>query len=297
MIFPFFPLSNAGPENQTLEFLPGFSSIRAMDLPEGIISGPLDSPFPIMLDKMGKTLPKATVVAINSYEELDLIVVETLKSRLHKFLNVGPSNLTSPPPVSDPHGCLPWLNERENASVIYVSFGSMITPPRSEVIALAEALEAIGFPFLWSFRGNAEEQLPKGFVERTKSYGKVVPWAPQIKILEHSSLCVFVTHCGWNSTIESITGGVPMVCRPVFADQVLNRRIIETAWGIGVGVEGGKFTKDETVNALKKVLSSEEGKRMRENVGVLKKLAFKAVESDGSSIKNFKALVEVVTRT
>ncbi|GAY48419.1 hypothetical protein CUMW_111500 [Citrus unshiu] len=147
-----------------------------------------------------------------------------------------------------------------------------------------------------SLRGNAGNNCQKGCFRKNKSYGKVVPWLSIENLGTFIQFVYFVTHCGWNSTIEAITARA-MVCRPVFADQALNQRIIETAWGIGVGVEGEKFTKDETVNALKQVLSSEEGKRMRENVGALKKLAFKAAESDGSSTKNFKALVEVVNMT
>ncbi|KAJ4709369.1 Glycosyltransferase [Melia azedarach] len=283
------------PENKTLDFLPGFSSIRAKDLPEGIISGDIEGPFPEMLHKLGKAMPKATVVVSNHIEELDLTVVETLKSRLRRFLNIGSFTSTTSQP--DPHGCLQWLNQREKSSVVYISFSTVMAPPAAELTALAEGLEELGLPFLWSFRGNAEEQLPKGFVERTSAYGKLVPWTPQPEVLAHSSVGVFVTHSGWNSVTESIAGGVPMVCRPIFGDQTLNWRTVEAVWGIGLGVEGGKLTKDGTVTALKVVLSSEEGKRMREKVGVLKELTIKAVEADGSSTKDFKALVEVVTKS
>nr|AHK12772.1 UDP-glycosyltransferase 2 [Litchi chinensis] len=286
-----------GPEDQTLEFLPGCSAIRAMDLPDGVVSGFLDSPFSRMLHKMGQMLPFASAVAINSFEEIDPIVVQTLKSRLPNLLNIGPFILRSPPPFSsDIHGCIDWLNQRPKASVAYICFGSVITPPPQELEALAEALEACQFPFLWSFRGKAEEMLPKGFLERTNDKGLIVPWAPQLKVLGHPSIGVFVTHCGWNSVTESIIGGVPMICRPFFAEQKLNQRTVEAVWGFGLAIEGGKFTKDGTMKALKVILSSEEGKLMREKVGVFKELAFKAVDSDGSSIKNFNFLVDFVTR-
>ena len=92
--------------------------------------------------------------------------------------------------------------------MVYVSFGTILTPPPTELVALAEALEAKKVPFLWSFREN--QDLVKG---KTGSLGKVVPWAPQQQVLVHPAVGVFVTHCGWNSLIESIAAGVPMICR------------------------------------------------------------------------------------
>ncbi|TXG61014.1 hypothetical protein EZV62_012377 [Acer yangbiense] len=285
-----------GPEDETLEFLPGFSAIRSGDLPEGTVSG-VDSPFATLLQKMGQMLPHASAVAMNSFEEIDPIVVQALKSRLPNLLNIGPFILKCPPPSSsDIHGCLEWLDQHPTSSVTYISFGSVITPPPHELKALAEALEECEFPFLWSFRGNVEEMLPEGFLERTKEKGLIVPWVPQLKVLAHPSVGVFVTHCGWNSVNESIIGGVPMICRAFFGEQKLNQRTVEAVWEFGVAIEGGKFTKNGAMEALKLILSSEKGKLMREKIGVLKKLAFEAMDTDGSSTANFNFLMEFITK-
>lgn len=160
---------------------------------------------------------------------------------------------------------------------------------------LAEALEESEFPYLWSFRGNPEKQFPPGFVERTRSKGKIVPWAPQQKILENPAVGVFLTHGGWNSILESIIGGVPMIFRPFFGEQKLNTRNVEAVWGFGLGLEGGTITKEGTKKALKFILCSEEGKKMREKISVQKELAHKAVQPNGSSVENFKTLVKVVS--
>ncbi|KAK6235924.1 UDP-glucuronosyl/UDP-glucosyltransferase - like 10 [Theobroma cacao] len=285
------------PEDKALDFLQDFSALRAADLPDGIISGSFDAPIPALLHKMGLALSRATAITANSYEDLDNTVVNMLKSSFKKFLNVGPFNLVSVPPMDDTHGCLDWLNKHEPASVVYISFGSVISPPPHELAVLSEALEESDLPYLWSFRGNPEQQLPRGFLERTSSKGKIVPWAPQLKLLQHPSVGVFVTHGGWNSVLESIIGGVPMIFRPFFGDQRLNTRTVEAVWGFGLGLEGGTFTKDGTIKALKFILSTEEGKRMREKIGVQKELAFKAVQPNGSSIENFKTLVKIVTTT
>ncbi|KAL0346018.1 UNVERIFIED_CONTAM: Anthocyanidin 3-O-glucosyltransferase UFGT [Sesamum radiatum] len=97
----------------------------------------------------------------------------------------------------------------------------------------------------------------------------------------------------WNSVMESITGGVPMICRPFFGDQMINRRRVEDVWGIGVGVEGGAFTKSGTVAALDIVLTKE-GKKMRENIEKLRECASRAVAENGSSTENLKSLVAIV---
>ncbi|KAI7979260.1 hypothetical protein LOK49_Contig430G00001 [Camellia lanceoleosa] len=249
-----------------------------------------------MLDNMGRMLPRATALAMNSFEEIDHTIIDDLKSKLKMVLNVGPFNLASPPqPFSDESGCIPWLDKPRASSVAYLCFGSILTPSPNELMAVAEALEAQKVPFLWSFRDSSKVQLLDKFLERTSTLGKIVPWSPQLQVLEHASVGVFITHAGWNSISESIAGGVPMICRPFFADQPLNGRLVEDIWKIGVNVEGGVFTKWGTMRALDLVFKAEQGKMMRENIGILKKKAREAVATDGSSTKNFKTLLEVVS--
>ncbi|GMI97547.1 UDP-glucosyl transferase 78D2 [Hibiscus trionum] len=284
-----------GSQDKPLDFLPDFSGLCVADLPDGIASGDLDAPIPALLHKMGQALPRATAIAANSYEDLDNTVVNILKQRFKLYLNVGPFNLVSSSTVDDSHGCLEWLSKNEPASVVYISFGSVITPPPHELQALCEALEECEFPFLWSFRGNPEKDLPQGFLARRRSKGKIVPWTPQQKILEHPSVGVFISHGGWNSVLESIVGGVPMIFRPFFGDQGLNTRTVEAVWGFGLGLEGGTLTKEGAMKALKLTLCSEQGKKMRDRIGVQKLLAYNALKPNGSSVENFKTLVKVAS--
>lgn len=285
-----------GHENQTLKFIPGMSQVRIRDLPEGVVFGNLESVFSRMLHRMGQMLPQATAVFINSFEELDLTTTNDLKSKLKKFLNIGPSNLISPPPTSDTSGCLSWLDRQKTATVAYISFGSVTTPLPNELVALAEALEASRVPFLWSLRDSIKVHLPRGFLEKTQANGMVVPWAPQMDILAHDAVGVFITHCGWNSLLESIAGGVPMICRPFFGDQRLNGRMVEDAWEVGLKVEDGIFTKKGVMSSLDLVLFQEKGNKMREKMKALKKLAEEAVRPTGGSTGNFKSLLLVVSR-
>lgn len=281
---------------ETLKSIPGMSKIHVVDLPEGIVSGNLDSFFSCMLHKMGMVLPQAAAVFINSFEELDPTITNDLKSKFKKFLNIGPFNLiSSPPPPPDTYGCIPWLDKQKVASVAYVSFGSFATLPPDELVALAEALEATKVPFIWSLKDHSKMHLPNGFLDRTKLHGIVVPWAPQLEVLAHGAVGVFMTHCGWNSLLESIAGGVPMICRPFFGDQRLNERVVEDVWEIGVKVEGGVFTKNGVINSLDQILSQEKGKKMRESIGALKELAKRATGPKGSSTNNFTALSNLVS--
>lgn len=289
----------AGRGNDVVKFIPGFSELRLGDLPTGILFGNLESPFAVMLHKMGRAFPKATAIVINSFEELDPELNRDLGSKFKMVLNVSPFNSKSlsslPPPYSDEYGCIPWLDNHRSASVAYIAFGTLATPPPVEIAALAEALEAYRTPFLWSLKDDSKEFLPEGFMKRTSELGKIVPWAPQEQVLSHSSVGVFVTHCGWNSVLESIAAGVPLIGRPFFGDHHLNAWEVENEWKIGVRLEGGVFTKNGTVSALELVLNHEKGKELREQIVKFKELFWKAVEPQGSSTQNFNTLLEAVT--
>ncbi|CAI9098570.1 OLC1v1035240C1 [Oldenlandia corymbosa var. corymbosa] len=282
-------------QDMALDFLPGMEAIHVSDLPYELLEGHLDKPFPKMLYNMIQAIPRATAVVINSFEGMDTTVVNDLRSKLEKVLTIGPLVLPSQK-LEDELGCLSWLDSRETASVAYISFGTFLRPPPDELLALAEAIEEKQIPYLWSFRNDPKNPLLDGFLERTNGIGKVVPWTPQLNVLAHSSIGVFVTHCGWSSVMEGVACGVPMICRPFFGDQKLNRRVIEDVWQIGVGIEGGVFTKKGMVNALDLVYSSENGSnKMRCKLNELKENAMKAVDENGSSSENFKTLLDIVT--
>jgi anthocyanidin 3-O-glucosyltransferase len=180
--------------------------------------------------------------------------------------------------------------EKKSGSVAYVGFGTLASLPREELIAVAEALQTTGVPFLWSLNDKSKEFLPKGFLEKTKTHGKVVPWTPQTQVLAHASIGVFVTHCGANSICESIANGIPLICRPFFGDHYMVGRMIKE-WGIGVGVEGGVITKNRLVKSLELVLGEEQGKVMREKAEALKEVVLKGVDSAKKDLNSLADLI------
>nr|AEB61484.1 UDP-glucosyltransferase [Consolida orientalis] len=284
--------------DEYLTFIPAMEKVRAGDLPDEILKGNLDSLFARLLHKAAQVMPQADVVVINSFEELEQDIVDHLKTKFQTCLTVGPFTIVAPSisDQHDPHGCLPWLDAQPKpSSVAYISFGTMATPPPQELKALAEGIEASGVPFLWSLKDSVKLHLPHGFLERTSERGKVVPWTPQSRLLRHPAVGVIVTHCGWNSIMESIMGAVPIVYRPFFGDHMLISRFVSDIWKIGVSAGDVVFTKDGVVNALDTILHKEEGKRIRESVGMWKLKATQVVGDSGSTTHNLDKLLKIVT--
>lgn len=283
--------------NGTLESIPGLSKMRIADVPDEVLNhgDSEETTFSRMLSQSGRLLPKANAIVVNFYEELNLpLLNQDLKSKFQNLLNVGFLTLPPPPSDSDPTGCLSWLDGQRAASVTYISFGTLATPSHEELAAMAEALEASGLPFLWSLRGNLEELLPDGFVERTKGIGNIVSWAPQGLVLGHGSVGVFVTHCGCNSVYESVANGVPMICRPFFGDHRMIGRTVEDVWGVGVGVEGGVFTKSGLLKSLEVIFGDHQGKEIKRNAQALKEVVLKAAEPNGIAARDLQILRNMI---
>ncbi|GLJ07876.1 hypothetical protein SUGI_0076050, partial [Cryptomeria japonica] len=188
-----------------------------------------------------------------------------------------------------------WLNSQRAGSLVYVSFGSVVKLSKEQTKALARALEGSQQPFVWAIKvresgssGNAE-YLPEGFLDRTKGRGVVIwGWAPQLLILSHPSVGAFMSHCGWNSTLESLSLGVPIAGWPMFGDQFFNMRILAE---MGVGIQlcehrGGIPDEEKVREVLRQVLSDDKGKEMRTAAEKAKEMARKAVGDGGSSNVN-----------
>ncbi|GJN28751.1 hypothetical protein PR202_gb16913 [Eleusine coracana subsp. coracana] len=190
------------------------------------------------------------------------------------------------------HECLEWLDAQPERSVVFLCFGSRGVLSLEQIWEIAAGLDNSGHRFLWTVRkpaGESEKDLHDilGFLERTKGRGIVVEsWAPQMDVLRHPSTGAFVTHCGWNSTLEAITAGVPVLCWPLYAEQMLNKVLITEEMGIGVEMKGykaGFITAEEVEAKVRLVLESEEGGELRKRIAARKKEAEMALKDGGSS--------------
>ncbi|KAJ0694492.1 putative limonoid glucosyltransferase [Helianthus annuus] len=141
--------------------------------------------------------------------------------------------------------CFTWLHQQPVCSVIYVAFGSITIFDQLQFEELALGLEDTKMPFLWVVRPspscNMDYVYPSGYLDRIGSRGNLLSWAPQQEVLNHPSVACFMSHCGWNSSMEGVSNGVPFVCWPYFADQFFNKTYICDIWKTGVGLN-----KDET---------------------------------------------------
>ncbi|KAJ1421478.1 UDP-glucuronosyl/UDP-glucosyltransferase [Sesbania bispinosa] len=192
--------------------------------------------------------------------------------------------------------CLNWLDQQPANSVIYVAFGSFTLFYHSQLQELALGLEMTNKPFLLVVRSDINNgknhAFLKEFEDRVSPHGKVVQWAPQQKVLNHPSICCFLSHCGWNSTMEGTNNGVPFLCWPYFADQFINETYICDIWKVGLRLDrngGGIITREEITSKIKLLLHDEKFKlRALE----LKELAIKNVKEGGSSNKNLKKFID-----
>ena len=193
--------------------------------------------------------------------------------------------------------CGEWLDSKPEMSVVYVSFGSFCVLSKKQMEELALALLDCGSPFLWVSREKEEEEL--SCREELEQKGKIVNWCSQVEVLSHRSVGCFVTHCGWNSTMESLASGVPMFAFPQWIEQKTNAKLIEDVWKTGVRVdkqvnEEGIVEKEEIIKCLEVAMGSgKKGQELRNNAKNWKGLAREAVkEGSGSSDKNLRAFLD-----
>ncbi|KAK1268925.1 UDP-glycosyltransferase 73C3 [Acorus gramineus] len=271
-------------------------------------------------EEMREADETADGVVINSFEELEFEYLKTYReSTGKKAWTIGPVSLSNKDDGDkiergkkasiDEKQCFEWLETKEPNSVVYVSFGSIgrLRPPQME--ELGSALEGSGHHFIWVVK--AGDALPKKFEEEpiTERWMVIRGWAPQVAILSRLEIGGFVTHCGWNSTIEGLCAGVPMVTWPLFAEQFLNERLVVDVLHVGVSVgvqrpngwlgevEGEVVEREVIGLALKRLMDGgEKCRARRERARELGDMAREAMEVGGSSYVNLTRVIEDVLK-
>ncbi|GLJ07768.1 hypothetical protein SUGI_0073800 [Cryptomeria japonica] len=276
--------------------------------------GPLNSRIEFILRRL-LSIGKSSGMLINTFKELEPTYVEHLRNLTGKPVwAIGPllppgyfsgaTKGSSRGKMADvgEDELVQWLDSQSPRSTVYVSFGSETFLSEQQTNALARGLEASGQPFIWAiklsptteseFSDRATKYLPREFLERTKGRGLIIwGWAPQLLILSHSSVAAFMSHCGWNSTLESITLGVPIIAWPMYGDQFFNVRLLAE---LGLGIQfcehrPGLPNEEKVGAAVIQVICGEEGREMRTCAEKLREMARKAVEDGGSSKANVQA--------
>ncbi|GAB4858333.1 hypothetical protein Ancab_009807 [Ancistrocladus abbreviatus] len=302
--------------------VPGLSPIPAMAVPEPM----LDRDSKVCKDFVEYTslLPKADGIIVNTFPSLEPKPIQVFDEKVCSGDMRTPSIYCIGPLIASGNGncagvdegraheCLRWLDLQPSRSVVFLCFGSLGVFSMEQLKEIAVGLERSGQRFLWVIRNPPTEDktkrflrpsdpdldllLPEGFLDRTKDRGMVVKsWAPQVAVLSHESVGGFVTHCGWNSILEAVLAGVPMVAWPLYAEQRFNRIILVEEMKAALPMnksENGFVSSEEVENRVRELIDSEEGDNVRKKALLMKDEARAALSSGGSSRVALAQLLE-----
>ncbi|XP_059632110.1 UDP-glycosyltransferase 75C1-like [Cornus florida] len=295
--------------------LPGLPLLTSRDIPSFLL--PTDS-FKYALPAFKKHIEILDAqtnpqVLVNTFDALEFDTLRAIKKL--NMIPIGPLVPSAFLDGKDPSDTsnegdmfqksteyVEWLNSKPQSSVVYLSFGSISVFSKKQREEMAYGLLESQRPFLWVVRKTDQygEKVEHevSCMEELEKQGMIVPWCSQVEVLSHPSLGCFVTHCGWNSTLESLVSGVPMVAFPQWTDQGTNAKLITDVWKTGVRVtinEEGIAEREEFKRCIDMAMGDEEkGKEMRGNAKKWKELAREAVKEGGSSDMNLKAFVSEI---
>ncbi|CAN4095655.1 unnamed protein product [Withania somnifera] len=245
---------------------------------------------------------KADWLLFNTFDALEEEVINWLRAK-YIIKTIGPvvlltyldkeygSSLIKP----NYETCKNWLDSKEIGSVVYVSFGSMANLDKRQMEELASGLMMSDCYFLWVVKTTEENKLPEEFMSKAKEKGLIVNWCPQVDVLAHQAVGCFFTHCGWNSILEALSLGVPVIGMPQWADQPTNAKYVSDVWKIGIRVKAGKegiITREDVAISIKEVMQGKKGVVLKENVIKWKKMAKEAVDEGGISNKNIMEFLQ-----
>ncbi|GJY07361.1 7-deoxyloganetin glucosyltransferase-like protein [Tanacetum coccineum] len=280
-----FPLKDSsylenGYLDTVIDFIPTMGGMRLKDVPHFIrIIYPGDEFMVQFIESLLERAKKADAIVFNTFNELEGEILDTLSTIFPPCYALGPLNVLENK-IGDEalasiktnlwkedHECIKWLDSKADASVIYVNFGSIVVLTSQQLVEFCWGLAKSNCSFLWVIRpdlvAGENAVLPKEFLGETSDRGLLTSWCPQEQVLNHPSIGGFLTHCGWNSTIESISNGVPMICWAMFSDQQPNCWWSCNKWGIAMEADSAA-KRDEIQKLVTDLMNGEKGNKQRE---------------------------------
>ncbi|KAK6147020.1 hypothetical protein DH2020_017932 [Rehmannia glutinosa] len=287
----------------TIDYIPGVTSLKPRDLMSFLQETDTSKIMHWIIHKAFTDAKKADFIICNTVEELEPGPISVLKE-MQPIYAIGPlfpSHFTNPAVEMNlwsESDCSRWLNNKPQGSVLYASFGSYAHSNKQDIETIANGLLLSGLSFIWVLRpgivnSDVTEVLPNGFRENVGNRGLVVPWCKQNAVLSHSVVGGFLTHCGWNSILESIWVGVPLLCFPLVGDQITNRKMVVEDWKIGINLcDDGKLgSSNEVAQRIKLLMSGKTCYELRKNIEQVRKKLENALSGNGSSQMNFDKFV------
>ncbi|PWA59088.1 hypothetical protein CTI12_AA394460 [Artemisia annua] len=290
-----------------VDCIPNMTGIRLRNIPPFIrIINPGDD---FMVEFTNAQVDKAKTssgIILNTFDELENDILETLSSLFPRCYGLGPlhlleNNIVDKSLISigsnlwkEEPECLKWLDTKGPSSVVYVNFGSIVVMTPQQLVEFCWGLANSNHSFLWIIRPgmvSGESALPQEFYDGISGRGMLAGWCPQEQVINHPSIGGFLTHSGWNSTIESISSGVPMLSWPFFSDQFPNCWLSCTKWGIAMEIDND-VTRDNVTKLVIELMSKDKGKEMKKNAISWKNKAHEASNApSGSSTVNLEKLI------
>ncbi|XP_012069281.1 7-deoxyloganetin glucosyltransferase [Jatropha curcas] len=301
----------------TVDWIPGMKTIRLKDLPTFFrTTDPNDLYFNWILREVDRA-SRASAIIMNTYDSLEEDALNSLCKMYPHLYSIGPLHLLVDQ-IKNNNGIknifpslwkedeekerelLCWLDSKNPDSVLFVNFGSTTVMTIEQLKEISWGLANSKKNFLWVLRldhvegEDLNEILTKEFLDDIKERGMLVSWCPsQEKILEHSSIVGFLSHMGWNSTLESLCCGIPMICLPNFSDQTTVCRYACSEWGIGIEIDKN-FKREEIEKVIIELMEGEKGKEMKKKATEWKRKAQEATSYGGSSYDNLDKVLEIL---
>ncbi|MED6221494.1 hypothetical protein PIB30_055367 [Stylosanthes scabra] len=302
-------------DNEDEILLPAMPKLQRQDLPTFFQTYEEEPIFLEFLVDQFSNIHKADWILCNSIYELEKEIAEWTTKIWPKFRIIGPNipSMILDNRIKEDQDydvaqfksedyCIDWLDNKPKCSVIYVSFGSMVSVKEEQMEEIAYGLRDSNNYFLWVVRASEENKLPKDFAKKSEK-GLIVTWCSQLKVLQHEAIACFVTHCGWNSTLETLILGVPTIAMPQNSDQTTNAKYIVDVWKVGIRApfhddEKKKIVTRETLKkCIVEMVDGEKGKEMKKNAIQWKKLTLEAASVGGSSHRNILEFVNSLQGT
>ncbi|OIT00580.1 PREDICTED: 7-deoxyloganetic acid glucosyltransferase-like [Nicotiana attenuata] len=281
--------------------------LRGRDLPSFCRVSDLTSADFRLLSTETRQTPRARGLILNTFEDLEGPILSQIRTVCPNVYTIGPvhahlkarlaTKCTSSNSLwQEDESCINWLDTQPPKSVLYVSFGSIAGVTKEELLEFWYGLVNSDQNFLWVMRADliigqeGKHEIPVELEQGTKARGYMADWVPQEKVLAHRAIGGFLTHSGWNSTLESIVEGVPMICWPRFADQQVNSRFIGEVWKMGLDI---KDTCDRDIigKSIRNLMEKRRGEFLQ-RTEQMASMARRTVNEGGSSYINLDRLIQ-----
>lgn len=265
--------------DMVIDWIPSMKNLRLKDIPSFIrTTNPHDIILNFVIQEVEQS-KRSTPIILTMFDDLEHDVIQSMQSILPLVYLIRPLHLLANKEIGEGSEiawmelnlwreeteCLDWLDTKSQNSVVYISFGCITVMSAKQLVEFAWGFAASGKEFLWVIRhdlvvGDAAV-VPPEFLVETEDRRMLASLCAQEKILSHSSIGGFLTHCGWNLKLESLSVGVPMICWLFFAEQPTNCKFCYDEWGVGIEIDGN--VKRKMVKAVVRELM--DGKKGKQN--------------------------------